>query len=98
MEAEGGGGGYRPHLDPRRVNIFNPIYASQNILDESILFAIMIKYFKLQKQQRINGSKKGFSFHFFFSFIASKIFPRTPITGILLDARMPIKKLHLDLI
>lgn len=67
MEAEGGGGvGYRPHLDPRRVNIFNPIYASQNILDESILFAIMIKYFKLQKQQRINGSKKGFSFHFFF--------------------------------
>lgn len=72
MEAEGGGGGYRPHLDPRRVNIFNPVYASQNILDESILFAIMIKYFKLQKQQRINGSKKGFSFHFFFHLSQAK--------------------------
>lgn len=79
MEAEGGGGvGYRPHLDPRRVNIFNPIYASQNILDESILFAIMIKYFKLQKQQRINGSKKGFSFHFFFYIYRKQNIPSDP--------------------
>lgn len=70
----GGGGVIDPTyiIDPRRVNIFNPIYASQNILDESILFAIMIKYFKLQKQQRINGSKKGFSFHFFFHLSQAK--------------------------
>lgn len=40
--------------------------------------------------------RRGFH-SIFFSFIASKIFPRTPITGILLDARMPIKKLHLGL-